>query len=79
MFKKKAEESALELSSAHSGAEPELVLNPDGKPKRGSFEIYVQTSEGKTVQLWSGVNRGPPRKEKFPDKGVLTQEAKKLL
>lgn len=43
-----------------------LVLNDSGKPKRGSFEIYVVKGE-KKEKVWSGADKGPPRKEKFPD------------
>jgi hypothetical protein len=44
----------------------ELVLNDAGKPKRGSFEIYVVKGE-KKEQVWSGAAKGPPRKDKFPN------------
>lgn len=38
----------------------------------GSFEIYVsQSGSEKKKQVWSGVGKGPPRKEKFPDAKAL--------
>lgn len=38
----------------------------------GSFEIFV-TPAGtmKKVEIWSGVNKGPPRKSKFPEAADL--------
>lgn len=43
----------------------ELVLN---KAKRGSFEIFVvNEKDGEKKQIWTGINKGPPRKDKFPD------------
>lgn len=48
-------------------ADFELVLNPT-KPKRGSFEIYVEKEDAEEkIQIWSGITKGPPRKNKFPD------------
>lgn len=51
----------------------------EGKPKRGSFEITVTTSDGEDVLVWSGVNKGPPRKEKFPDAETLAAEVAKKI
>lgn len=37
-------------------------------PKYGSFEIYFAKNCREKYQLiWSGLHRGPPRREKFPD------------
>jgi hypothetical protein len=57
-------------------------LNPNG-PKRQAFEIYIApvTEENRAnppkleqmKKVWSGVNRGPPRKEKFPDPADIEQ------
>ncbi|CAO1388917.1 unnamed protein product [Diamesa hyperborea] len=44
----------------------ELKLNENGRPKWGSFEIFVVSGE-KRVEIWSGINLGPPRKDKFPE------------
>ena len=44
---------------------PEVSLNPDGKPKRGSFEVVLSKGEEEVV-LWSGLTKGPPRRLKFP-------------
>lgn len=60
----------------------EVVLNKSGKPSRGSFEIYVQKDddEEKKTQIWSGIKKGPPRKDKFPDvQKDLVPQIKKIL
>ncbi|XP_070491757.1 selenoprotein H-like [Chironomus tepperi] len=55
-LKKSTTESVIKVSIEHSG-----------KPKRGSFEIFVTKNDGKKVQIWTGLSKGPPRKLKFPD------------
>ena len=49
-------------------------MNPDGKPKRGSFEVVLGKGEEEEVVLWSGLTKGPPRRLKFP----ATEEIVKL-
>lgn len=59
-----------------------LALNEKGKPPRGSFEIFVQKSDKKDtegVQVWSGKNKGPPRKDKFPEASAIIDDIKKAL
>jgi len=53
----------------------EVSLNPDGKPKRGSFEIILVKDDD--VLLWSGVEKGPPRKLKFPVAADIIELTKK--
>jgi len=55
----------------------EVSLNPDGKPKRGSFEIFL-VKDG-DVLLWSGAEKGPPRKLKFPEHTKIIELTKKHL
>lgn len=55
----------------------EVSLNPDGKPKRGSFEVVLIKNED--VLLWSGVDKGPPRKLKFPGADKIVELTKKHL
>lgn len=67
MYKRKANE----LSSAIQVEMPNLkiTINPLKNPK-GSFECFLfldETNDGNKVDLWSGLNRGPPRKLKFPE------------
>jgi len=38
------------------------------KPRRGSFNISILTDSGQTIEVWDGRSKGPPRKEKFPEK-----------
>lgn len=46
----------------------------------GSFEVFIIPSgTTKKVQVWSGVSKGPPRKEKFPDAESLVQATLKAL
>lgn len=52
----------------------ELQLNPEGSPKRGSFEIFV----GEEL-IWSGIGKGPPRKNKFPDPKLLIDKVREVL
>lgn len=54
------------MSQSFSEVDFELVLNEGGKPKRGSFEIFIE-KDGEKTQVWSGITKGPPRKDKFPD------------
>ena len=59
-----------------------VTQNPidyEAAPKRGSFEITVTTSDGEEVLVWSGVNKGPPRKEKFPHAEKLAAEVAKKI
>jgi hypothetical protein len=83
VFKKKAAESIAVLSSSswvESADALESELNPAGeKPKKGSFEISVLRDDGKEVVVWSGLAKGPPRREKFPDPDVLLEATLRQL
>ena len=57
----------------------EAELNPDGKPKRGSFEITVVRDDGQENLVWSGLKRGPPRKLKFPEEAELLDAVRAVL
>lgn len=41
-------------------------------PRRNSFECTVITEKGKEFVLWSGIDKGPPRKLKFPQEADVT-------
>lgn len=56
-----------------------LKLNENGKPARGSFEISVQKTEQEPILIWSGLKKGPPRKEKFPETSNIINDIKKAL
>ena len=47
----------------------ELLINSNKAPRRGSFEIVIKKDAESTdgVLIWSGIKKGPPRKDKFPD------------
>ena len=88
VFKKRAREMVATLSSAPKAwkmqDQEELQLqsefNPGSeKPKRGSFEIHLLLENDEKVLIWSGLKRGPPRREKFPDADTLLQAAQKAL
>lgn len=45
----------------------------------GSFEIFV-VKDGKTkTQIWSGISKGPPRKDKFPEAKSLVKDVNSAL
>jgi len=71
---------ALEIHQAFVNTYPdlELVLN-NSVPRKGSFELTLINSDGVETLLWSGIKRGPPRREKFPDPDSLMAELKKSL
>lgn len=86
-FAKKAREiyaELCELVPADSNVRLELSINGDGgdttrtkmKVRRGAFEIsvYNKMADDKRVpkEIWTGLKRGPPRKNKYPEtKNVL--------
>jgi len=50
------------------------------KPRRKSFEINLVTDASvDAVLLWSGLNRGPPRHDKFPEDQLVLETVKKYL
>ena len=55
-------------------------LNPNGKPKRGTFEVEVVSEKGKKgVTIWSGTQLGPPRRLKVPEDDVVADKAEEVL
>lgn len=80
VFKKRANEFFTEISKLLKTVKLNLVLNENGAPKRGSFEIYISKNKSsKKVLLWSGLKKGPPRKDKFPSATVCVADANKAL
>ncbi|CAB4057286.1 unnamed protein product [Lepeophtheirus salmonis] len=55
-----------------------LKFNPIS-PRRGAFEIYIVTKSGEDHNIWSGLKKGPPRKNKFPDTQTLFKNMKSQL
>jgi len=48
-------------------------------PRRGSFEIILVNENDEDKIIWSGIKRGPPRKEKFPSDEEVVELAEKFL
>lgn len=58
--------------------ELEAEYNPV-KPRRGAFELQLVQEDKPDVILWSGIKKGPPRKEKFPDLETIQTILNKAL
>jgi len=56
----------------------EAVYNPV-KPRRGAFELILVKEDGSEVAFWSGLKRGPPRREKFPNLDLLPELLNEVL
>jgi len=58
----------------------EVVYNPE-KPRRGdvAFDITIGLSDGTEAKIWTGLDKGPPRKLKFPDAETLVSAARKNM
>uniref|UniRef100_A0A8U8BD16 Uncharacterized protein n=1 Tax=Geospiza parvula TaxID=87175 RepID=A0A8U8BD16_GEOPR len=53
--------------AALRGAMAQLPVDINPRPpRRNSFEVSLVKEDGSTVELWSGIGKGPPRKLKFP-------------
>lgn len=60
----------------------QLVRNNNGKltPRDGAFEIqFSQNARTSKYNLWSGLDKGPPRRDKFPDFETLVPEVQRIL
>lgn len=87
IFGEKSQEIFKNLSEKFPKHKFKLLQNEsevDGKkfePRFGSFEISFAKDCRQTYHLlWSGINKGPPRREKFPqDFDELTRKIQKLL
>lgn len=75
VFKRKAAQIHKELSDLAPEQSFGLKLNEGGKPRRGAFEISVAKSkDAKPTQIWTGLSKGPPRKDKFPEANQILKE-----
>lgn len=45
----------------------------------GSFEIFVIKDGKPKTQIWTGVSKGPPRKDKFPEAEALVEAVNSAL
>jgi selT/selW/selH-like putative selenoprotein len=55
------------------------VLINQSKPRKGSFELIFQDEKGQEQLLWTGIEKGPPKKLKFPDHEELMPLIKKQI
>ncbi|NXI43271.1 SELH protein, partial [Galbula dea] len=55
-----------------------VEINPR-QPRRNSFEVSLVKEDGSTVELWSGIGKGPPRKLKFPQPEAVVEALKSSL
>ena len=47
--------------------------------QRRKFILFsITTDSGDIIEVWDGKSKGPPRKEKFPDKDSIVEKMKKL-
>lgn len=53
----------------------EVFINSE-KPRKGTFNISVQIEDEKPKLIWDGHSKGPPRKNKWPDKDSLLKDIK---
>ncbi|EDW35669.1 GL17098 [Drosophila persimilis] len=70
IFQMKAEECGAFFKQRIPEREFQLVRNKNGKeaPREGAFEIgFSQNARTSVHELWSGLTRGPPRRDKFPE------------
>ncbi|NXF89632.1 SELH protein, partial [Eubucco bourcierii] len=72
--------NAAAVSEALRGAVAHLSveINPR-QPRRNSFEVSLVKEDGSTVELWSGIGKGPPRKLKFPEPEAVVKALKSSL
>ncbi|NXX10723.1 SELH protein, partial [Podargus strigoides] len=72
--------NAAAVSEALRGAVAHLPvdINPQ-QPRRNSFEVSLVKEDGSTVELWSGIGKGPPRKLKFPQPEAVVEALKSSL
>lgn len=76
MFRRRA----VELSNALRTLWPNIEITLNSKvPRRGAFEFVLTKSDGSDVLIWSGIEKGPPRKEKFPEPEKLIRALKAAL
>lgn len=61
---------ALKEALERAFGDIDISINPEN-PRRGSFECVLLKEDGSSIVMWSGIDKGPPRKLKFPDHQVV--------
>ncbi|SPP75247.1 selenoprotein BthD [Drosophila guanche] len=83
IFQIKAEECGVFFQERIPERQFQLVRNKNGKqaPRDGAFEIGISQNARTSVhELWSGLTKGPPRRDKFPnDFEVLVPDVQRVL
>uniref|UniRef100_A0A674GVP1 Selenoprotein H n=1 Tax=Taeniopygia guttata TaxID=59729 RepID=A0A674GVP1_TAEGU len=70
----------IEHCAALRGAMAHLPVDINPRPpRRNSFEVSLVKEDGSTVELWSGIRKGPPRKLKFPQPETVVEALKSSL
>ncbi|NXT63543.1 SELH protein, partial [Chaetops frenatus] len=72
--------NAAAVSAALRGAMAHLPVDINPRPpRRNSFEVSLVKEDGSTVELWSGIGKGPPRRLKFPQPETVVEALKSSL
>lgn len=82
VFKRQATQIFADLCGLIPDKTFALLLNEKGVPRRGAFEISIVKDKSNmedAVLIWTGIKRGPPRREKFPDPNILVADILKAL
>ncbi|EDW10230.1 selenoprotein H [Drosophila mojavensis] len=82
IFQVKADECLTFFQQRIPEREFQLIRNKNGKqvPREGAFEVRVsQNARTSEHLLWSGLNRGPPRRDKFPRYETLVSDVHRVL
>ena len=68
---------AMAIESAFDDATVDINAHV-AKPRRNAFEIELVEGD-KVTSVWSGIDKGPPRKLKWVEPDVVVDKLKKLL
>lgn len=81
-YRRRANERFTEVAEILKGKNLEILINEHGPPRRGAFEISVLHKKDDTANaklIWSGLKKGPPRRQKFPDTKDIIDAIKKAV
>lgn len=81
-YKRQATKLFKDLSALFPDKNFQMSINDLGPPRRGAFEVTISKKKGGKVDaslLWSGLKKGPPRREKFPEANVISDNLTKVL
>ncbi|KAH8280603.1 hypothetical protein KR018_012317, partial [Drosophila ironensis] len=82
IFNTKADECGTFFTQRIPERKFQLVKNKYGKqvPRDGAFEIgFSQNARTSVHEIWSGLDKGPPRRDKFPNFEVLVPDVQRIL